>query len=510
MKKNEASKLVVSEIHISNVLGIRKREIVPGRITTFTGKNGTGKTSPMAAIQAALGGGNLVKMRNVNAPDDEESEVVLVLEGPGSESYRLEKKGNKTVRVRARVGDTQAFEDVPRPAEWVLSLYDRVSANPLTYLNAKDTERAKLLLEALPLEMDREELRLILGPDEKHVPTLPPGLHPLKELELIADGVYRARTGVNVNARGKADAADQTRRKLPATIPDNPQAVIDALDRETTALGEALARRETGDEATAKAAIEAAGSTYTLEEQRISAEFKVEAAKLRKAHEEQAAEIKAEAERRIAKLKAEVDSTVEALNGSAIEQIDAEERKKDEALVLARGTRETARKETDEAKRDVATKRERLATLRAQAQESAAARALQELADQYEQDARDLGIEGKRMTATLEALSAFGRRLSSSLPIPGLTIEGDSIRVDGVLFEQLNLARRIDIACKVACLRAKENRLPLLFVDEAQSLDAEHLAELHACLLREGVQAWIARVTDDEPATETIGEAVVA
>lgn len=510
-KATHPSRLVVTQLEVRDVLGARHFAIEPGQITVLKGRNGCGKTSPIEALKAAIGGGNLAKLARVGAPGEEvEPEVVLVLEGDGAESYRVEKSGNKTARVRARVGDTQAFEEVPRPQEWLRSLYDLRGSNPVAYLTAKDDERAVMLLEALTLKLDRSELEHILGLDAKHVPMLPTDMHPLEELELIRDAIFRARTGVNVNARGKADAADQTRRKLPAEIPVDQKVAIATLDGEVQALATEVGRVETQADADEGAAITAATGTYAREEQRLKDEFRTEAQKLRRAHEAKAAELRAKVERQIAALNAETDRVVDALNGSIVEQIDAAEKAKDEAVAEARRQREAARFQTEAKKRDLAARREQLASLRAQAQESAAVRALQQQAEQFEQEASDLKAESERMTETINALDAFRRRLADNLPIPGLSIEGKTIKVNGIPFDQLNTQQRIDIAVRVATLRSKDMRLPLCFVDGAEALDKEHFDALVQRLEQEGVQAFIARVEDRDFEVEKIGEAVTA
>ena len=40
---------------------------------------------------------------------------------------------------------------------------------------------------------------------------------------LLRDAVFRTRTGVNRDAKGKTAAAEQTRRNAPATIPEDVQ-----------------------------------------------------------------------------------------------------------------------------------------------------------------------------------------------------------------------------------------------------------------------------------------------
>lgn len=48
----------VLKINIKNILGLEALEIEPGSITEISGKNGSGKTSCLDAIRAALGSGH--------------------------------------------------------------------------------------------------------------------------------------------------------------------------------------------------------------------------------------------------------------------------------------------------------------------------------------------------------------------------------------------------------------------------------------------------------------------
>ncbi len=142
--------------------------------------------------------------------------------------------------------------------------------------------------------------------------------------------------------------------------------------------------------------------------------------------------------------------------------------------------------------------RERLAALRAQAEASAKAKALHEQAAQFDLEAQRLALESTRLTKAVDALDRYRRQMAENLPISGLEIEDKTIRVNGIPFEQLNTAQRVAIAVKVATLRAKVQRLPVVFVDGAEALDSEHFDALVAALKAENVQAFLGRVTDED------------
>ena len=162
----------------------------------------------------------------------------------------------------------------------------------------------------------------------------------------------------------------------------------------------------------------------------------------------------------------------------------------------AHDRRESTRLNLDLQALELAHRREALAGLRAQAAAGERARALADQVEKFDRAAQDLDVESERLSSALEVLDEYRRRLAEDLPIPGLTISGKEIRVNGVLFEQLNAGQRVEIAVKVATLRARGRRLPIVFVDGAEQLDAEHFEALVAELKASGVQAFIGRVAD--------------
>lgn len=494
-------------IQIKDVLGAREFALEPGRVTILSGKNASGKSTALQALQAALAGGNLARLARVDASGQETApEVVLVLEAEdGSEAYRVERRGDK-VRVRSRVGQTAAFEDLGQPQGWLKSLYDGAGANPVRFLTAKDDDRAVMLLEALPLNMDRAELGAILGALTEHVPPLPAGLHPLEELAMVREAVFRARTGINRDHKSALAAGDQTRREAPAVIPADPGALaLEACESACLALATEIAREEEVAGSKEQAGVAAARSESETRKATITGNFKAEALKIRAVHQEKAAELRAAAERRITELAAEMEAEIDSIRTDAEKLIALSDELMDVTLERVSERRTQARAATEAKKARLSYDRETLAGFRGQRDLAATAQALHDQATRFDEKAASLEGEADRMTAAIDGLDAFRRRMASDLPIDGLEIEGKAIRVRGVPFEQLNTAQKVDIAVRVSSLRAKGARLPVVFVDGAEALDTEHFRALVSRLEAEGLQAFLGRVADHELTVEKIG-----
>ncbi len=501
--------LQVTQIRVRDVLGVREFAMAPGKVTLIKGKNGSGKSTRLAAIQAALkGGASLAKLARVGgAGEDVKPETVLILEGNG-EAYEVKRDAAK-VQVRKRVGDSAAFADVARPQEFLASLLDGQAANPVAFLMAPEKERLVLLLEALDLKLDRARLREILGDDAELVRPQPRGLAALEELALARKDVYDARTGVNRDEKGKRASAEQCRRDAPAKIPDAPTEQDEAkLRAEVDALATSIARREAEIAATEKAAIAAAEAKADIEEGRIKGALKATKLQLRAAHESKAAELRAEVERQIAEMAARVEAEIAEESAQAQAALDAIGEACDRAIEEGRTAANVARAGLVKEGERLNAGRAALGSV-AQAREHAAtARALHAQIERFERDADELKARSQRLSDVIEGLERYRAQLAAELPIPGLEIVDGQIRVGGVPYDQLNTAQRVLIAVKVALLRAAGRPLPLVFVDGAEALDEENFEALCRELEAAEAQAFVARVTEDEElVTETRGAA---
>ena len=269
---DEQQQLLVVSVSYKDVLGAESFAMAPGQITIVSGKNGCGKSTALQAVQAALGGGSLAKLARVDpggAPT--EPEVVLVIEGEDHEAYRVKRTGDK-LNALGRVGDTAAFETIPRPQAWLSSLFDPAGANPVRFLTAPDKDRALMLLEALPLKFDRAELLLamdITADELRNMGAIPAGLHPLEEVGLIREAVFRTRTGVNRDKKAQESSAEQLRRSMPAVLPADLAEEIERSQAQMTTRAAELARATEAADAILARELAAAGAELDVTRERV-------------------------------------------------------------------------------------------------------------------------------------------------------------------------------------------------------------------------------------------------
>jgi ABC-type branched-subunit amino acid transport system ATPase component len=489
-KKN---KLKVISIEARDVLGIKEYSMEPGQVTVVSGKNGVGKTSAIALIESVLGGGSLAKIARIGDEGEEiDPQIVVVMETDEGQQYMVE-KSTKGTRVRSQVGDSAGYEDVPKPARFLSGLYDGKLANPIEFMKAKSKDRVLMLLGALPLELDRKQLWADMGITKKEIGPVPEGLHPLQELALIRESIFRERTGVNRDAKGKFESAEQTRRATPAVLPESHEAEIEKLSKYISDSEIAITER-----------IEQAKSAYQAGCTKANnLAIQEETAKLSK-HESWANKKRSDLEKSIAEQKMELETLIredlKETNKVISEYTNLQNETKEELLQKQNTIIDDAFQEQSE----LETERTQLTELREQAKEAIRARTLHEQANQFEADAEELKARSQRLTNAISTLDARRRAMAKDLPIPGLEVDGKEIKVDGVIYDQLNTAKQIDIAVAVSCLRAKDFRLPIAWVDGAEALDSENFNILVECLNEKGVQALIGQRTEGSLQTKVV------
>jgi len=437
----------VQQIRIRNILGIDELDITPGAVTKISGKNGTGKTSILEALKSMVDGGHDASLIRKGA---ESGEVVIVLDD-GSEFRRsVTEKG---AYLTGRDADGKPIKKARAVIEQML---DALSANPVAFLSAPPAKRAAWLLEVMPIQVSDEDLTAAAG---RRVAG--DGLNGLEAIERTRKMLYEERTAVNRAEKEKRATAEQLQRSLPAETPaDLAGSSVDAHDR---------LRAIDAEIATAK------------HEAREAAEEEIGAENGRAA--------------------VAVDALREQIR-TLQAQIADRERARDAQIQkikdLARNILEQTLAEKTAERSAVAAEVARLDQL---AEEHARAENTRAIIDQMTAEADQRKREAEELSAGLERIQALRNRLLEHLPIKGLEVRDGEIFMDGIQFDRLNTAKKVQIALKVAKLRAGE--CPLVLVDNLECLDSQTFAAFEAAAKKLDMQFVITRVSDDVLTVQT-------
>ncbi len=467
------SHLKATKLTIRDVLGIDELSIAPGQITVISGKNASGKTTILSSLDNVLGGGNLGKLTRVK--DEADPEVVLVLDGDAGE-YIVKKTG-KGAKVKKRVGTSEAFEKVEKPQGWISSLFDKRLSNPLIFVREpNEKKKIEWMLEALDVKIDRDEIiRRLALPHSIPFPDVPDGLHPLKELEFIRKAVFAERTGVNRDKDAKFKSCEQLRRSTPADLKPDHEDEIAALEEKTRT-----------EEIRITADMEKVKAKAAADENNARAENEGKIAELWANFKDEEAEIMAAAKVKIAGCNGETRKLADA--------ISAETRRSIEDIHTTKSTQLDTLFNDQKALGEDITK---LETMRQQLKEVVRSRTLHDQSNQYEQEGKELKELSGILSESLDSLDNYSRELADDLPIKGLSVDNDSIKIDGVPFSQINTARQIDIAVQLACLRSDGKDFRWIWIDGINELDTENFEHLCTAIeAQDGVQAFLSRVTD--------------
>jgi hypothetical protein len=466
----------ISRVKISNILGLEELEVAPSAsgLTVVAGRNKTGKTSFLSALQAALkdrGAFDATLLRQGAA----EGEVVLVLDDGTEVRKRVTAEGSSFSVRREDVGR------VSSPGAYLDRLLQRESFDLVGFLRAKPAERVEALARAFPVALPEEFWALagehvMAGAALSAFKASPE--HPLQKVARVEKAIYDARTGINRVAEDKRRTVEELKRTALAGAEDVEDVKIRLQGLESAA------RDKAEDERRAVAKLEEKRD----KEHRETEEFaKAQAASVRADGDKRIAELDAE----IAKLReerAQVTAQRDALLKEVATSRDTEIAGETSAFERARADVVAEHREVlATIQADQAALKERLAA----AQRAEATRAI---VIRTASEAEQREAEAARLTEALEKVRATREAVVAKVPIAGVEVKDGEVCQGGVPFGRLSGAERIRLAFAVAVARL--GALRCVTVDGLEQLDAEQLAAIEAEAAAADVQLVCTRVDD--------------
>lgn len=476
----------MTKIKITDYRGIHAIEAdVSGAGAIAEGRNGSGKTTVLNAIGAALAANDI-------GPDAvrigaESGEILIDLDRAG-QALRVRRKfgaSGSSLTVTNADGDKKA-----KPSTLLGELLGSAPVDVIAMVLEKDPKkRRELILQALPVRATVEQLR-------RWVPGLPDTFdvsgHGLEVVERLRKGAYEKRTEANKVAKAAADEARRLSEEaaaLRANTPETGASVVETgerLQKAQTALIAVDARRQAAQRALAAQA----NMRRQVEELRASA------SEQRKRAENGASEALValaegdyrEACHRVESVRAELaraEAHRDACNTIWSSKADdlktsrvaAARAATDEELAnkIEAGCEAALDTVTDEEACAAQVESDAAAAAHSQAKREVAASQAEDRRDEAEAAAAKAAAEAARLDAVVKALTteAPAALLAESGGVKGLELDGDDVRIGGVSLDKLCGAEQVRFAARIA--KALHPDVGFLVCDGLERLDPEQL-----------------------------------
>lgn len=479
----------IASIEIHDTFGTRHAKFTPGSVTRITGPNGSGKSSIIRALAKIFEGGH--DPSSIRAGADKSIVEVKLDDGTiitrTVQPVKRRKGEDPAAPVKYRT-DLEIIDPdgTPRsaPQTFVNELSEAIAVDPGQILRIDATtapgkkQLAEILLRIMPIRFEPEEIRSALDASYRPgagVATLDvSGMAlPAVETALDLDGLKAYAYKVTEQRRRVGQTKDESdgavsrlQKSLPEGDKDPSEDLARAeqqksdISRNLTAQEADVLRQKTAAMMDAKEAhlrAEAdADDVYNAAMARVERERAVAKAAAMAEHERKRGIILTIAEEELQQIRGAAAPALDSITGE-IGQLKAQ---RDAYL--------------------------RAATLRQEIDIQLAAH--RKACGQYEQ-----------LTEVLARLEKLRTDKLQSLPVPGLEVAGDQTTIDGILWQNTNTARRVEVALQLCGLRS--GKLGIHFLDDAEHLDAETRRLVEQGISDAGFQLFEAIVSDADKLT---------
>lgn len=445
-------KVTVLKMTVEHVMGIEHFELVPGKsLTRISAPNETGKTSLANSIDSLSKCG--LHEASLLRKGATEGRIVFELDNGMSVQKKI-KETKSEISVSGPDG-----KKMKTPAAVVAALLNPNSVNPISFFTATKEERKKILLKALPVFADPARLEAVTG--QKFFST-----------GNAWDVIAAARKHV-FEERTETNRAEAQKRATIKSLKDSLPIVDEHFEDVATITEEMRLVDEKKDMALAK------GEKHL---HALNEKFRANKLLVEQERDEKTKSAKDEIEALNAKIKV-LEDGIAATESEFTEKLKAIGREMSANEQKAANYREQCVSEWKISRNNLSIRMTNSEnTIKQQGAFENQIKSIKRLTE----EAETLKIESDRKTEMLENLDQYKDELLRSLPIKGLELRGDDILHNGVLWDGLNEAKRMQLSFDIAKLQIGD--CPFMFVDGIEHLDYKNVQLFNENVIKSGVQ----------------------
>lgn len=469
----------ISRLKMRNILATEELEFNAGKFVYIAGPNASGKSTILEAIKAVFKGGHDATLLRTGA---EKGEIVLELDD-GTEVTKTIREFTSDLKIKA----PGSKRPMAKPKELIDTLVDKLSNNPIDFLNERDEKRrVDVLLESMPISVDVNKLQQISG---VALPENASEMHMYQLFDHVRSIVFDDRTGTN----RAVDEKKKTIIQLTQAMPVLPEGVVGGETDLEAKLVEIDAQKdksltEVHDKLTSytnavNAQIVAISASHDAAIQKYTETMDAEIETLQR-------QLEAKRTEKLTNLANMRQTKTDAVNEMTAKITDVTGRADAKRLEIKQSHQTT--RAPVESQLTILRGNRNMAARRAQTLET-----IKTLEGELKQLEKDV----ERQNRAIELIDQYKSEVLRNLPIPGLEVRAGKIYRNDVVFDRLNLEQRMNIGIEIAKLRAGD--LGVVCVDGIEAFDNAHFQEFKRQAAKTDLQFFVTHVSDQPFHIET-------
>jgi hypothetical protein len=449
----------ITRIELKNIGCIEHFLFKPGKATILEGRNATGKSTILKGLRSIVEGGHDPDLLRHGQPD---GYIIIELSDGVVINETITK--SKTTRIAKH----PKYGKIDPPKKFIEGIISAIAFDPAAFQKAKKQDRLKIVLQALPIKIKREDVSFISDDAVKGIDFSD---HALKIIGSDTSGLYGTLYAERKRLNIQIDEKRATVNQLSAALPSDEEQQEDWKANQLAAQEEL---RDLQDRTEAKIKEIEKGAQKLRDESR-------------EAHAKQKEELEKERDATIERIKADTEIAINILTtqrDSAIAGFDQLERDQIASLNVVYQPQLQALSES-------------LGKAREKIEQQGRVAAQRDLCEQLKREAAECSSKAHDAVILMQKLVDLKKSKLDILQVDGLEIFDNDLIFNGTPFDSLSDSEQGAVTVKILRILNKSESGLMIF-DRGEMFDSTQWDNFIQSIIAEGLPIITARVSDTE------------